>query len=161
MAGALQSIPDTPMQGPKQMKKCRDVMTGDPVFCIPTDPASMAARLMRDHDVGSIPVAEDRKTKRIVGILTDRDLALSLVAEERDPSGTTVGDLMTPNPFTCRPDDDLDKAIQAMERHQIRRVPVVDAEHRLAGMIAQADIAVHSDERTKTAELLEEVSKPA
>lgn len=71
--------------------KCRDVMTRDPALCIPTDPASMAARLMRDHDVGSIPVTEDRKTKRLVGIVTDRDIAISVVAEERDPSGATVG----------------------------------------------------------------------
>lgn len=143
------------------MKKCRDIMTADPAFCIPTDPASMAARLMRDHDTGSIPVAEDRKTKRLVGIVTDRDLAISVVAEERDPAGTTVGDVMTPNPIVCRPGDDLDAAIHAMERHQVRRIPVTDVEGRLAGMISQADIAVHSGAPEKIGKVVEEVSKPA
>jgi CBS domain-containing protein len=145
----------------KAMKKCRDVMTEEPAVCIPTDPASMAARLMRDNDAGSIPVTEDRKTKKLVGIVTDRDLAITIVAEERDPAGTTVGDVMTPNPVTCRPDDDLDSAIQAMEGQQVRRIPVVDGEQRLVGIIAQADIAVRSGAPMKTAEVVQEISRSA
>ena len=116
---------------------------------------------MRDNDAGSIPVTEDRKTKRLVGIVTDRDLTISIVAEERDPAGTTVGDVMTPNPIACRPDDDVATAIKAMERVQVRRVPIIDGERRLVGMIAQADIALRSGQPEKTAEVLEEISKPA
>ncbi len=141
--------------------KCRDVMTRDPALCIPTDPASMAARLMRDHDVGSIPVTEDRKTKRLVGIVTDRDIAISVVAEERDPSGATVGDIMTPDPLTCRPDDDLVRVIATMESNQVRRIPVVDGERRLVGMISQADIALRGGSPDKTAEVVQEISKRA
>ena len=116
---------------------------------------------MRDNDAGSIPVAEDRKTKRLVGIITDRDLAISIVAEERDPAGTTVGDVMTPSPTVCRPDDDVDRAISAMERGRVRRIPVVDGERRLIGIVTQADIAVRSGQSAKTAEMVGAISKHA
>src|SRR5437870_4672731 len=126
------------------MKKCRELMTEDPAFCIPSDPASMAARFMRDNDAGSIPVTEECKTKRLIGIVTNRDLTISIVAGERDPAGTTVGDVVTPNPIACRPDDDVATAIKAMERVQVRRIPIIDGERRLVGMISQADIALRS-----------------
>ena len=136
-------------------------MTANPAFCIASDPASMAARLMRDNDVGSIPVAEDRKSRRLVGIVTDRDIALSIVAEDRDPRGTTVGDIMTPNPVTWRPDDDIQAALDAMKKNQLRRIPVVDGKGQLLGIIAQADIAVHGADSAKTAEVVATVSQPA
>ena len=141
------------------MTKCKEIMTPDPACCIPSDPASMAARLMRDNDAGCIPVTEDRKSKRLAGIVTDRDIALSVVAEERDPRGTTVGDVMTPSPIACRSDDDVWVAINAMQRQQVRRMPVVDANDRLTGIISQADIAVKQSQNA--AELVRRVSRPA
>jgi CBS domain-containing protein len=94
-----------------------------------------------------------------LGIVTDRDLTLQVVAENRDASNTKVQDVMTSEPFTCRGDDDLQIALDAMEKHQVRRIPVIDEDRRLIGMISQADIAVRSDEREKTAEVVEEISR--
>jgi CBS domain-containing protein len=141
--------------------KCSEIMTPDPVLCIPSDPVSMAARLMRDHDIGSIPVTNDRKSRRLVGIVTDRDIALSIVAEERDPGGTVVGDVMTPDPITCRPGDDIESVMNTMKRSQLRRIPVTDGSGELVGMVAQADLAVHCRDADKTADVLAAVSRPA
>jgi CBS domain-containing protein len=141
------------------MTKCREIMTENPAFCIPSDPASMAARLMRDNNAGSIPVTADRKSRRLVGIITDRDLAISVVADELDPRGTTVGDVMTPGPVACSPNDDIQVALEAMERQQVRRIPVVDGENQLVGIIAQADIALKK--KPAAAELVEKVSARA
>ena len=141
------------------MKKCRDVMTGDPVCCVPTDTVARIAKLMKTENIGSVPICEDRHGKELLGIVTDRDLALQVVAENRDASTTKVQDIMTRKPWACRPDDDLQTALDAMEKHQVRRIPVVDDDRRLIGMIAQADVAVRSDQPEKTAEVVEEISR--
>jgi len=96
------------------MKKCKDVMTQNPVCCLPTDIVSKAARLMKDEDVGSIPVIEDEQTMKLIGIVTDRDLALQVVAPERDARSTQVEDVMTYEVITCRATDDVQKAVDAM-----------------------------------------------
>jgi CBS domain-containing protein len=106
-----------------------------------------------------VPVCEDRHSKKLVGIITDRDLVLHVVAQSRDANSTTVQDVMTRQPFTCRADDDLQKALDAMERNQVRRIPVVDNDGQLIGIVSQADVATRSGEREKTAEMVEEISK--
>lgn len=116
---------------------------------------------MKTEDVGSAPVCEGRDSRKLVGIVTDRDLAIQVVAAGKDPNNVKVRDVMTRDPITCRADDDLQSAIDAMERRQIRRIPVVDESGQLVGIIAQADVATRSDEPAKTAELVEEVSQPA
>jgi len=141
------------------MKKCREVMTGDPVCCVPTDTVARIAKLMKTENIGSVPICEDRHGKKLLGIVTDRDLALQVVAENRDASSTKVQDVMTREPFTCRGDDDLQTALDAMEKHQVRRIPVFDDDRRLIGMISQADVAVRSDQPEKTAEVVEEISR--
>jgi CBS domain-containing protein len=140
------------------VKKCREVMTGDPVCCVPTDTVARIAKLMKTENIGSVPICEDRHGKKLLGIVTDRDLALQVVAENRDAS-TKVQDVMTREPLTCCADDDLQTALDAMEKHQVRRIPVVDDQRRLIGMISQADVAVRSDEPKKTAEVVEEISR--
>jgi CBS domain-containing protein len=140
---------------------CEDVMTRNPKCCAPNDSATRVARIMRIEDVGSVPVCGGRDGRRLVGIVTDRDLALEIVAEGRDPSTTAAQDIMTREPFTCRIDEDLDVAIDRMESNQIRRIPVVDADGMLAGIIAQADIAIRSRNRERTAEVVEEISRPS
>jgi CBS domain-containing protein len=140
------------------VKKCREVMTGDPVCCVPTDTVARIAKLMKTENIGSVPICEDRHGKKLLGIVTDRDLALQVVAENRDAS-TKVQDVMTREPLTCCADDDLQTALDAMEKHQVRRIPVVDDQRRLIGMISQADVAVRSDEPEKTAEVVEEISR--
>jgi CBS domain-containing protein len=140
---------------------CAQVMTKDPACCVPTDSASRVAKIMKTEDVGSIPVCESRQSRKLVGIVTDRDLALLVVAEGRDANGTLVQDVMTRQPFTCLPEDDLQTALDAMQKHQVRRIPVVDRSGQLAGIIAQADIATRCEAPEKTAETIEEISKPS
>jgi CBS domain-containing protein len=115
--------------------------------------------LMKTENIGSVPICEDRHGKELLGIVTDRDLALQIVAENRDASSTKVQDIMTRVPLTCHADDDLQSALDAMEKHQVRRIPVIDNDRRLIGMISQADVAVRSDESQKTAEVVTEISK--
>jgi CBS domain-containing protein len=139
--------------------KCSDVLTQDPVCCLPDDTVEQAARLMKKEDVGPIPVIENRQTKKLLGIVTDRDMAVKVVAEGRDNKKTKVEEIMTRNPVTCHPSDDLQVALDAMAQHQIRRVPVVDDQGRITGIIAQADVATRTDDPEKTADVVEEISR--
>ena len=141
--------------------KCKDIMTKDPVCCLPGDTVDQAAQLMKDEDVGPVPVVADQQTKRLLGIVTDRDLAVKVVAEARQVSAVPVEEVMTRNPVTCHANDDLQDAIDAMEKHQVRRIPVVDDDNRIIGIIAQADIATRTHEPQTTAEVVEEISKSA
>jgi CBS domain-containing protein len=141
--------------------KCKEIMTEEPTCCLPGDTVDQAAQLMKDEDVGSIPVVADQKTKRLLGIITDRDLAVKVVAQARQISAVTVEEVMTRDPVTCHADDDFQKAVEAMEKHQVRRVPVVDDNNQIIGIIAQADIATRAREPETTAEVVEEISKSA
>ena len=140
---------------------CSDVMTKDPTCCVPTDSTSRVAKLMKTEDVGSLPVCESRQNRKLMGIITDRDLAMHIVAEGRDANTTLVQDVMTRDPLTCTPDEDLEKACEMMQTHQVRRIPVVDRSGKLMGIIAQADIATRSGRPEKMAETIEEISKPS
>ena len=139
--------------------KCKEMMTADPVCCTPNDSAADIAQLMKAQDIGSVPICEDGQSKKLLGIVTDRDLALKIVAEGRDPNTTIAESVMTEDPVTCKPDDNVEIALEAMEQHQVRRVPVVDKNGHLVGIIAQADVAIRCDPE-KTAELVEEISRP-
>src|SRR5205807_6940659 len=99
------------------------------------------AILMKNHNIGSVPVVSDRSQMKEAGIVTDRDLTLRVVAEQRDYYRTKVSDIMSQDLVTCRASDDYDEVIAAMKKRQIRRVPVVDDDGRLVGIIAQADVA--------------------
>jgi len=140
--------------------KCIDVMTKNPVCCTATDSVIKAAQMMQQEDVGSLPVVESGDDKKLIGIVTDRDMALRVVGANRMSANTTVQDVMTGNPLTCYPGDDLDETLDMMARHQIRRVPVVDTLGRVVGIIAQADVALRTDNEHKTAEVIEEISRP-
>jgi CBS domain-containing protein len=141
------------------MKKCNEVMTNNPVCCLPNDSVAKAAGLMKSQDIGSIPVIENEQTQKLVGIVTDRDLALKVVAQGRDPKTTKVEAVMTHNVVTCRADDDLQKALDAMAEHQLRRIPVVNNDNKIVGIIAQADVATRVDQPEKTAEMVKEISQ--
>jgi CBS domain-containing protein len=141
------------------MKKCNEVMTNNPVCCLPNDSVAKAAGLMKSRDIGSIPVIENEQTQKLVGIVTDRDLALKVVAQGRDPKTTKVEAVMTHNVVTCRADDDLQKALDAMAEHQLRRIPVVNNDNKIVGIIAQADVATRVDQPEKTAEMVKEISQ--
>src|SRR4026209_787698 len=123
------------------MATCSDLMTRNPVWCLASEPARTAAQLMKQEEIGLLPVVDDQLQKKVVGVVTDRDLVLNVVAEGR-PDTTPIGDVMTGNPVTCRVDDALEHALSAMAQHQIRRVPVVNESGAIVGIIAQADVAL-------------------
>ena len=130
-------------------------MTTDPACCQPQTPVNEIAQLMREHNCGEIPVTG--ADNRLVGVVTDRDIVVRVVAAGKNPSGCTAEECMTTSPVTVRLDDSLSVAIEAMEKHQIRRVPVVDGDGKCVGIIAQADVARDAEPR-QTGELVKEVS---
>ena len=142
------------------MKKCSDVMTKDLVYSSPTDSVADVARLMKKEDIGPVLIVSDKENgKRLVGIVTDRDLAIKVVGEGRDPKKTKVEEVMTEKVITCRMDDDVQNAMKAMAQYQLRRIPVVDNAGMLVGIISQADVATRLNEPKKTAEVVKEISK--
>jgi len=141
--------------------KCSEVMTKDPNCCVPTDTAVEAAQLMKSENVGPIPIVNNKDEKKLEGIITDRDLVVNLVAEGRDPRDTRVSDVMTSGVKTCRANDDVKDAIELMEEYQIRRIPIVDDDDRLVGIIAQADIATRVSTPGTTAEVVKSISQGA
>ena len=118
-------------------QRVREIMTSNPTTVRPESPVTDAARLMGSEDVGSLPVVEG---DMLVGVVTDRDITVRVVAEGKDPNATTVGDIHSSDPVTVRADQGLDEALNEMARHQVRRLPVVEGE-RLVGVLAQADVA--------------------
>lgn len=137
--------------------KIQDVMTRDPRCVSPQALAREAAQIMRDEDVGIVPVVEG---SRLVGLVTDRDLAVRLVADGRD-GNTTVRDVMSSDRIaTCRPDQDLDQAMETMAREQVRRIPIVDERGSLVGIVAQADVVRKARDDDKAEETIERISEP-
>jgi len=142
------------------MTKCSQVMTENPVCCLGSDSISSVAQLMQIHDIGAMPVVADHQTNKLIGIVTDRDMALRVVGAERATKGTCVADVMTPNPVACHANDNIDLAIDAMSLHKVRRIPTIDDNGQLVGMIAQADVATRLHDKHKTAEVVTEISQP-
>ena len=136
-------------------KHIRDVMTSNPSAIEADQPVAEAARLMRDEDVGLAPIVEG---DRLVGMLTDRDIAVRVVAEGRDPQATPVREIASSDLVTIDPQQGLDEALRLMAQHQVRRLPVVEEDGRLVGVLAQADVARHADEEA-TGEVVEQISK--
>jgi CBS domain-containing protein len=135
-------------------KKVRDVMTANPACVSPSQSLAEAARILRDEDVGSLPVCED---DRVIGIVTDRDIVIRAVADGSDPRMQSVGDVASRDVRTVDPDTSLDEALKLMASSQVRRLPVVE-DGRLVGVLAQADIA-EEDGGKKTGELVHEISQ--
>jgi CBS domain-containing protein len=134
-------------------------MTREPVCCEPGDPVPRVADIMRQHDVGSVPVVDSRTSKRLVGIVTDRDLVTKVVAGNRSVESATARDAMTANPASVREDDDVERAMSLMADRQVRRMPVVDESGRLSGIIAQADVATRVSRDKATGQLVEAISE--
>lgn len=143
------------------MTTVRDVMTANPSCALPTDTVHQVAQLMKSEDVGPIPVVESHDSKKLVGIVTDRDLVLKVLAEGRNGQDTTVETVMTRNPVSCRENDSLDQALQAMSQYQVRRIPIVNDRNEIIGIIAQADVATRVEQPNRTAEVVEDISKPS
>jgi CBS domain-containing protein len=133
----------------------RDVMTANPSSLGSSSNAIEAARLMRDEDAGIIPIVEGDK---LIGTVTDRDIAIRVVAEGKDPETTTVGEIASRELVTIDPQQDLDEALRLMARHQVRRLPVVEEDGKLVGIVAQKDIAQHASDE-QTGDVVEDISK--
>src|SRR5713226_1998651 len=140
-------------------KKCSDVMTKDCTCCLPKDTVNLAAQSMKAQDIGALPVVDGHETKKLVGIVTDRDLALKVVAEGRDPRQTRIEEIMTRSLVMCNLQDDLQLALEAMSQRQLRRIPVVDNQGRLVGIIAQADVAMRLEEPEATGKVVKQISR--
>ena len=138
---------------------CQDIMTPNPSCCLPSDSVAIAAQIMRRNDVGPVLVVSDHEENRLVGIVTDRDLALKVLADGREPHTTRVDEVMSLNPISCRADESTQKALQLMAEHQVRRIPIVDAEQRLVGIVAQADVA-RSENEEDVGRMVEQISEP-
>jgi CBS domain-containing protein len=132
----------------------REAMTPSPTTIDASASAVEAARLMASEDVGSLPVVDDES---LVGMVTDRDLVLNVLAKDVDPHQTTVASVCTQDPVVVGPEDSLDQALQRMAREQVRRLPVV-AEERLVGILAQADVSRNA-QAAETGRMVEEISE--
>jgi CBS domain-containing protein len=141
--------------------RIRHVMTKDPTCCVPSDTAQKAARIMRDEDAGIVPVIENEQSQHIVGVVTDRDLCMNVVAEGRDPRAVLVEECMTTAVVTCTPNDSIEKATELMRENQIRRIPVVNEQRVLQGIVSMADVVGRGEIKTgQTHDTLKQVSAP-
>ena len=140
--------------------KARDLMTENPECVTREDTLQRAAEIMRDHDVGIVPVVEDRGSMRVSGVITDRDITVRHVAEKHS-ADCKVGDHMSTKVHSVGPDDDADRVFELMKREQIRRVAVVEGGDRLVGIIAQADVATEGRSDRKTGDVVEKISEPS
>jgi CBS domain-containing protein len=133
----------------------REVMTANPRALESGSNVMEAARLLRDEDTGIVPVVEGEK---LIGTVTDRDIAIRVVAEGKDPEKTTVGEIASRELVTIDPQQDLDEALRLMARHQVRRLPVVEEDGKLVGIVAQRDVALHASD-AQTGDVVEDISK--
>jgi CBS domain-containing protein/uncharacterized protein YjbJ (UPF0337 family) len=141
--------------------KVSQVMTPEPACCLPQDSVDIAARLMRIQDVGMIPVVEGESVPKLVGVLTDRDLAVLVVAPGREPRKTKVSEVMTRNVVTCNENDSVEEALDSMKSHQIRRIPVLSKGNGVVGVVSQSDIALRLHDSATTGDIVAEISKPS
>lgn len=141
------------------MKKCKKIMTKKLICCLPTDTVEKAAGLMKSENIGSIPVIENKRTKKLIGIVTDRDLTLRILAGGPNTSSTKVEAVMTQNIVACLAEDDLQKALDAMAEHQLRRIPIINGDNKILGIIAQADVATRVNRPRKTAAVVKGISQ--
>jgi len=141
------------------MTKCSDVMTENVVYSMPGDTVSAVAQLMKQEDIGPVLIVDNDDSKTLVGIVTDRDLVLKVIAEGLDPQTTRVEEVMSKKLVTCRADDDVDIAMKSMAQFQLRRIPVVEDNMTLVGIISQADVATRVNAPEKTAEVVKEISQ--
>jgi CBS domain-containing protein len=144
--------------------KAQEIMTSNPACCVADDTAQQAASLMAECDCGVIPVVEDKQSMRLMGVVTDRDLAVRGLAQGKGPEAK-VRDLMTSNPSCCSPDDNVKDVERVMAEQQVRRVPVVDDSGCCLGVIAQADLARTAEQKggvtdREVARVVERISEP-
>jgi CBS domain-containing protein len=151
----IHSVNSKRFEGVNMAESIRKVMTSNPRSLESGSSAVEAAQLMRDEDVGIVPIVEGEK---LVGTVTDRDIVTRVVAEGKTPESVTVGEIASRELVTIDPQQDLDDALRLMARHQVRRLPVVEEDGKLVGIVAQRDVAMHASE-AQTGEVVEDISR--
>lgn len=142
--------------------KVREMMTPDPEVVTPEQPISRAAKIMREYDVGMVPVVSDVGEKHLVGLITDRDIAVRHVADAHMEDCTVGAHMTRDNIETVRENDDSETVLEAMKRREVRRIPVMNERGALVGVVAQADIAVTNEiPKEEVAEVVKSISEPA
>lgn len=142
------------------MTTCKEIMTTEPECCEPTIQVHLIAQTMRTKNIGSVVIVDNMDTMKPVGMVTDRDIAIRVVAEKMDPAVVTAEQIMTQNPISCLMTEPIDEVIQKMESRQVRRISVVDENGKLVGVISQGDLATRLDDHETLAEVVEVISRP-
>jgi CBS domain-containing protein len=142
------------------MVKANDIMTKNPKVVTPETSLREAAQLMKDEDVGMLPVVRERGSKSLVGVVTDRDITIRHVAEGHGSPDCPVREAMSSSVATARENDDVDKVMETMGKEQVRRIPIVDERGDLVGIVAQADIARQASDK-KAERTIEQISEPS
>jgi len=137
----------------------KDIMTPDPIYCVPDTNLKEVAQMMLEHDCGEVPVVNTRTHMTPVGVITDRDIVVRTIAQGENPLEKTAGECMSQPCIMVSPETTVEECCDIFERNQIRRVPVIDHYDRLCGIVSQADIATH-DLKEELVEVLEVVSQP-
>jgi len=139
----------------------QEIMTRDPACATPGMTARDAAKLMQREDTGVLPVVENEQSKKLVGVVTDRDLAMRVVAEGRDGE-TRVSEIMSGSRLaTVGPNDSVDRVMETMSSEQVRRIPIVDERGALVGIVSQADIVLKARDNHKAEQTVEDISVPS
>lgn len=136
----------------------KEIMTENPACCTSDSSLQEVAKMMLDNDCGAIPVVEDNKHKRPIGVVTDRDITIRTIAKGDNPLNMTAKSVMTKNVFTVTPETSVEECVNLMETNQVRRILVVDENGNCIGMVAQADIALKAKD-SEAEDMVEEVSK--
>jgi CBS domain-containing protein len=140
--------------------RAKDIMTLDPACCTPDTNLQKVAQLMVEHNCGCIPVVDDQEGRTLIGVITDRDITTRTVAEGRNPLEMTAAECMTSGVIIGQPDDSVNEIAAKMEQAQVRRIPIVDEDGCVSGIVAQADIVLEAP-RDIAAEVVQEISEPA
>ncbi|MDQ3379637.1 MAG: CBS domain-containing protein [Actinomycetota bacterium] len=135
--------------------KVREAMTARPRCVTPETTLKQVAEVMESEDIGAVPVVDG---EQLSGMITDRDIVIRAVAKGKNPDGMPVREIFSREVVTVGPDDDLSDALQLMASHQVRRLPVVDAENKLVGIVSQADVALEAKEK-QVGEMVEQISR--
>jgi len=141
----------------------KEVMTANPTCCIPSDTAQTAAIIMRDEDTGIVPIVEAKGNRQLVGVVTDRDLCVGLIANTAtaDLLNAPIEQCMTTKVISCKADEDVNAVLDAMQENQIRRIVVVDNDNNIQGIVSMADLMNRGKvEKGATVETLKSISKP-
>ncbi len=139
--------------------KIQDIMSVEPNTVTPDTPITEAARLMKDHNVGMLPVVESEGSLQLVGVVTDRDITIRHVAEGH-LSDCPVREAMTDRVSTCTADENVERVMSLMAEEQVRRIPIVDERGNLVGVVSQADIVLEGHDARKAEQTVEQISRP-